>query len=105
MAKAESSKNKKNVVSKLSSAEKRNKQAEKRRDRNVARKSAIKTAIKKVHSALEANDVMTAKELLRDVQAQLSRARGKGTLHRNTAARKMSRLAKRVAQVEKPAAA
>lgn len=100
MAKAESGK--KSAVIKLTSAEKRAKQAEKRRLRNMARKTAIKTAMRKVHDALEGNDVASAKNLLKDVQAQLSRARGKGVLHRNTAARKMSRLARRVSAVERP---
>ncbi len=96
MAKNETGKNKK-VVSKLTSAEKKAKQSEVRRQRNVARKTAIKTAVKKVHTALEVSDVAAAKDLLSAAQSKLSRAKGKGVLHKNTVARKMSRLAKKVA--------
>ena len=80
------------------SAKKSAAQNEKRRVRNLSRRSAIKTAIKKVLTALE-NGVSAeqANTLLRDAHAQLSRAKGKGLVHANTAARKSSRLAKRVA--------
>lgn len=82
----------------IKSAKKRVIQSEKRRMRNIHRKSAIKTAIRKVMDALESKDTDIAKEALRSVEAQLARAKGKGVLHPNTAARKISRLAKKVAQ-------
>jgi small subunit ribosomal protein S20 len=85
----------------IKSAKKRAKQDETRRVRNIARKSAIKTATKKVLVAVDSKDLVQAKELLKEVNAQLSRAKGKGVLHRNTAARKMSRLAKQVAKAER----
>lgn len=85
----------------IKSAKKRAVQDETRRVRNIARKTAIKTASKKVLVAVEAKDLTQAKELLKEVNAQLSRAKGKGVLHRNTAARKMSRLAKQVAKAER----
>lgn len=85
----------------IKSAKKRVKQAEKRTMRNLARKSAIKTATKKVIAAVEVGDVSTAKELLKDVNAKLSRAKSKGLLHANTASRKMSRLSKKVSALEK----
>jgi small subunit ribosomal protein S20 len=88
----------------IKSAKKRVKQSEKRHIRNMSRKSAIKTAIKKVLVAIEGSEVAQAKELLRDVQAKIARAKGKGVLHRNTAARKVSRLAKKVSEAEKAAA-
>ena len=88
----------------IKSAKKRVKQTKKRHQRNIARKGSIKTAIKKVLTAVENKELDQAQELLKDVQAQLSRARGKGLFHRNTAARKMSRLAKKVATAQKPAA-
>ncbi len=87
----------------IKSAKKRATQDEKRRVRNIARKSAIKTATKKVIVAVEAADLTQAKELLKDVNAQLARAKNKGVLHRNTAARKMSRLAKQVAKAARAA--
>ncbi len=85
----------------IKSAKKRVKQSEKRRKRNLARKTAIKTAFKKVLAALTGNDIVQAKELLKDAQAKVSRAKGKGVLHRNTAARKISRLAKKVSSAER----
>jgi len=88
----------------IKSAEKRVLQSEKSRLRNVARKSALKTAMKKVFVAVEAEDVESAQSLLREAQAQLSRAKGKGLLHKNTAARKASRLARKVAAVAKASA-
>ena len=84
----------------IKSAKKRVKQAEKRRLRNFARKSDVKTAVKKVLEAVEQKDVEQAKGLLRIAQAKLARARGKGLLHRNAVARKMSRLAKKVKSLE-----
>ncbi len=83
-----------------SSAKKAAKQNEKRRVRNLARRTSIKTAIKKVLAALEDKnvDVNKTEELLRDVAAKLGRAKGKGVIHANTAARKLGRLTKRASQ-------
>ena len=80
----------------IKSAKKRAKQAEKRRAINSARKSEVKTAVKKVLDAVAEKDLQRAQELLRVAQAKLARARGKGLYHRNTVARKMSRLASKV---------
>ncbi len=88
----------------IKSSKKRVKQAEKCRLRNNARKSDVKTAVKKVIVAVENKDIESAKDLLRVAQAKLARAQGKGLLHRNAVARKMSRLAKRVKSLEMPAA-
>jgi small subunit ribosomal protein S20 len=85
----------------IKSAKKRARQDVVRRVRNAARKSEIKTATKKVIAAIESADLAQAKELLKEVNAQLARAKTKGVLHRNTAARKMSRLAKQVAKAER----
>ncbi len=82
----------------IKSAKKRALQAVKRRQHNLARKTAIKTAIKKVHASLESGESSEKTlALLKDVQAQLGRAKGKDVLHANTASRKLSRLAKKVA--------
>ena len=81
-----------------SSAKKAARQNVKRRSVNLARKTAVKTAIKKVLTAVETNlDIETTKALLKNVEAELARAKSKGLLHANTAARKVSRLAKKVA--------
>lgn len=85
----------------IKSAKKRALQTETKRVRNVARRSSIKTAIKKVLVALENNDVDAAKLLLKDAESKMSRAASKRVMHRNTAQRKISRLAKRVATAKK----
>ena len=84
----------------IKSSKKRAKQSEKRRIRNYARKSDVKTAVKKVLDAVESKDAESAKDLLRIAQAKLARAKGKGLFHRNAVARKMSRLAKKVKSLE-----
>ena len=70
--------------------------------KNNARKTAIKTAMSKVLTAIEkGQDIATTKELLRDAEAKLARAKNKHVLHANTVARKISMIAKRVAAVER----
>lgn len=82
----------------IASAKKRAKQSLVRNERNTARKSAIKTALKKVLVALDQKDIESAKKLLRDAESQVARAKGKGVMHQNTAARTIGRLATRVAK-------
>lgn len=84
----------------LRSAKKNVQKFEKRRVKNVARKTAIKTAIKKVHGAIEAG-TKDVDILLAEVAAQLGRAKNKKVLHANTASRKLSRLAKKVAALKR----
>lgn len=68
-----------------------------RAKRNLARRTAIKTATKKVMLAVEAGaPEQELQTLLKDVAAKLYRARGKNILHPNTASRKLSRLSKHV---------
>ncbi len=81
------------------SAKKTALQSEVKRTRNLARKTSIKTAIKKIIVALEKQEKMDVlQDMLKDAQAKIARARGKGLLHANNAARKVSRLNKKVAQ-------
>jgi small subunit ribosomal protein S20 len=90
----------------IQSAIKRAKQSEARRKVNLARKSSVKTAIKKVLAALKANeDVKVTKELLRDAEAKLARAKSKRVIQAGTAQRTISRLAKKVAAIQKSAQA
>lgn len=70
---------------------------EKRRMRNVARRSDVKTACKKVIVALESNNVEQAQQLLSVAVSKIARAKGKGIFKNNTAKRKISRLSKKVA--------
>jgi len=79
------------------SAKKRVLQNEKRRLSNCSRRSSIKTAVKKALTAAEATSTTAVVDVLfNDAQAKIARAKGKGLLHRNTAARKISRLAKKI---------
>jgi small subunit ribosomal protein S20 len=79
------------------SAEKRNRQAQKRRARNVAVRTGVKGAVKKVREALEKGDAAGAKAALAAAERALGKASSKGVLHRNSASRRISRLAKAVA--------
>jgi small subunit ribosomal protein S20 len=78
----------------IKQSQKRARQEIVRKQINLARKTAIKTALKKVVSSVESTDTAATMDLLRDAQARLARAKNKGVLHKNTAARKISRLAK-----------
>ncbi len=85
----------------IKSAKKQAKQSEQRRKINLSRKTAIKTAVKKLLTEIANSDVTKAQEALKDVEAKLARAKGKSVMHKNTVARKVSRLAKRVAATKK----
>lgn len=74
------------------SAEKRVRQNEKRRNINRSNKSRVRTQIKKLRSALSANDKNLSGELLNPTISVIDKAVNKGLLHKNTAARYKSRL-------------
>ncbi|MEM7268952.1 MAG: 30S ribosomal protein S20 [Pseudomonadota bacterium] len=78
------------------SAKKRVRQIERRTAVNTARRSRIKTFIRKVEEAIASGDQAAAKEALRLAQPEIMRGATKGVAHRNTASRKVSRLAARV---------
>lgn len=86
------------------SATKRAGTNEVRRMQNVARRSDVKTAYKKVMEALAANDLTKAQELLPAAVSKIARAKGKGVFKANTAKRKIGRLARRVALALKKSA-
>ena len=75
---------------------KRARQSEKRQDINKQRKSRIRTYLRKVEEAIASGDKSVAAEALKAAQPELMRGVTKGLFHKNTAARKMSRLASRV---------
>ncbi len=80
-------------------SKKRAKQAVSRRLKNLNRKNAIKTAIKKFNNAFEnkeSKEVVVA--LLKDVESKMARSIGKNVFHKNTVRRKVSSLAKKVTQ-------
>jgi small subunit ribosomal protein S20 len=76
------------------SAEKRQRQNLKRRDRNRAIKTRVHSAVKDAVKAIEGADAASAQQELRQATRVLYKAAGKGTLHRNTAARKVARLSR-----------
>jgi small subunit ribosomal protein S20 len=77
-------------------SKKRARQADSRQAVNKARRSRIRTFLRKVEEAIASGDKDVAATALRDAQPELMRGVTKGVLHKNTAARKMSRLAARV---------
>lgn len=80
----------------IASAKKRARQAEKRRARNVAQRSMVRTTIKKVVKALETNDKAAAVAAYNDMVPVIDRYATKGMIHKNKAARHKSRLAARI---------
>jgi len=76
------------------SAEKRDRQDAKRLERNRAVKASVKTAIKAARETIGANNSETAAAALAKVIPVIARAAAKGTIHKNNAARKISRLTK-----------
>ena len=78
-------------------AKKRIRRNANRAEVNRARVSRIRTFVKQVESALAAGDKDQARAALARVQPELSRGVARGVLHKNTAARKLSRLTRRLA--------
>ena len=77
-------------------SKKRARQSERRADVNKSRRSRIRTFLRKVEEAIESGDREAASAALRSAQPELMRGVTKGIFHKNTAARKMSRLSARV---------
>ena len=73
---------------------KRNRTNEKRHARNTAVRSSLKTSTKKVHAAVAEGDADAVTARQREAARALDKAAAKGVLHKKTAARKKSRLAK-----------
>jgi len=84
------------VATRQSSAEKRHLQDEKRRARNRAVRSAVRTAARKILTAASAKDQPAAQATLKDMVKQIDTAARKGIIKRNAAARKKSRMQKLV---------
>lgn len=83
----------------IKSAKKRARQTEVKRVKNLDRKTAIKTAVKKVLEALDNNEPKEVTlDLFKNAEAKIARAKCKRVLHKNCASRKIGRLAKKVAQ-------
>lgn len=82
------------------SAEKRLRQTEKRAAVNRARMSRVRTFVKKVETAIATGDKAAAQSALLVAQPELHRATTKGVMHRNTVARKLSRLSARISALQ-----
>ena len=80
-------------------SKKRARQNEKRASVNKSRRSRIRTFLRKVEEAISNGDKSAASAALTAVQPELMRGVSKGIFHKNTAARKMSRLAARVKKI------
>ena len=83
----------------IKSAKKRVLVAQRNTERNVAFKTSSKTAIKKVIVAASSDDKSQVNDLLSKVYQLCDKAAGKGIMHKNTAARKKSRLTKMVTKL------
>ena len=77
-------------------AKKRIRRNDRRAEINRVRVSRIRTFVKQVEAALAAGDKEKARDALKRVQPELARGVAKGVLHKNMAARKLSRLTRRL---------
>jgi small subunit ribosomal protein S20 len=84
-------------VANIKSQIKRNRTNEKARQRNVAVKSALKTAVRRVRTAAESGDAAAAATALATATKALDKAASKGVIHKNQAANRKSGLTKQVA--------
>ena len=85
-------------------SKKRVRQADARHDVNKARRSRIRTFLRKVEEALASGNQDAAALALKNAQPELARGVSKGVMHKNTVSRKISRLASRVKALATPAA-
>lgn len=88
-------------VANHASAVKRARQNQKRRARNLARKTQVRTLIKKVRAALTAKDAKAAAEALPAAVSALAKSVTKNVTHKRTAARKIARLTKQANNLKK----
>jgi small subunit ribosomal protein S20 len=86
-------------LKKNKSAIKKAKQSEEKRVRNAHVKSTMKTQIKKTLVAIEASDKDNTGNLLKSAIASINKAASKNVIHKNNAARKVSRLSKKAHKV------
>lgn len=78
------------------SAEKRNRRNARKGEVNGARRSRIRTFVKKVEAAIASGDSDAAAAALKAAQPEMQRGVSRGVLHRNTVARKISRMSARI---------
>ena len=78
------------------SAKKMVRKIARRTEVNTARRSRVRTYVRRVEEAIASGDKAAAEAALREAQPEIMRAVTKGVMHKNTSARKMSRLSARV---------
>jgi small subunit ribosomal protein S20 len=83
------------------SAEKRHRQNVVQRERNRAHRSRLRTAIKRLRSAVSSGDASAAEAILPETLSVIDKIAQKGVIHPNAASRYKSRLAKHVAELKK----
>ena len=85
----------------IASAKKRTRTAAKRQAINHSRKTRIRGFMRKVEEAITSGDAAAALTALKAAEPEIMRGVSKGVIHKNTGARKVSRLTKRVAKLSK----
>jgi small subunit ribosomal protein S20 len=85
----------------IASAKKRTRTTAKRTAINTSRKSRVRGFIRKVEEALSKGDQKAAQAAMKAAEPEIMRGVSKGVIHKNTGARKVSRLTKRVAKLAK----
>ncbi len=85
------------------SSKKRIRRNARRADINGARRGRIRTFIKKIETAIIDGDATKAQDALRSAQPELDRGVAKGIFHKNTVARKLSRLSARIKALKEAA--
>lgn len=83
------------------SAVKRHRQSEKREARNRTVRSRVRLEVRKVREAVERQDSAASEAELRVAIKEISKAASKGVIHRNAASRRIARLSKQVAALQK----
>lgn len=87
-------------MARIKSAVKNNRKSARRNAINRSRRSNLRTQIKKIRELIGKEDGAAARGVLGETVSTIARAQHKGTIHRNTAARLKSRLARRVNALE-----
>jgi len=80
----------------IKSAKKRIRKTERRTEVNRARMSRVRTFVRKIETAIASGDAAAARAALKEAQPEIMRGVTKGVVHRNTAARRLSRLNARI---------
>jgi small subunit ribosomal protein S20 len=87
-------------VANIKSQIKRNKTNERRRQRNVAVKSALKTSVRRFRTAADTGDAEAAATALATASKALDKAASKGIIHKNQAANRKSGMAQRLTTLQ-----